>query len=396
MFSDFKAAAIVIVGILLSSSVCRANAGESPSLPDSLDTDSPAVRTDGIFRRYWNSLIHGNVDRTYEKAVDMSFLIIPSYSQEAGIGVGGAATGLYRLDKADSLMQPSDFSAGGSITVNGFYSLALKGNTNFPGNRHRLSYKASFLRRNLDFWGIDYAGCSSNDISRYTREQWKIDVDYIYKILPEIHIGASLSANYTEASRIADPGYLQGQSPAYYMTGAGLSVQYDTRDLIVNPRKGYYFLVKGMLYPKFLSDAERSAYSVTIVFDTYQPVWKGGLLAFDLYGKFNSKDIPWTLREELGSDKSRMRGYYGGRYIDCCYASAQIELRQHILGRLGCVAWGGAGTVFPSLKYFSARNILPNFGLGIRFEFKHRMNIRLDYGFGKDASGLVVQFTEAF
>lgn len=396
MFSDFKTAAIAIIVILLSASVCRANVGESTPLPGLRDTDSSAVKAGGVFRKYWNSLIHGNIDRTYEKAVDMSFLVIPSYSQEAGIGVGGAATGLYRLDKTDSLMQPSDFSAGGSITANGFYSLALKGNTNFRGNRHRLSYKAGFLRRNLDFWGITYASCSTGEISRYTREQWKIDVDYVYKILPEIHIGASLSANYTAASRIADPGYLQGQAPSYYMTGAGLSVQYDTRDLIVNPQKGFYFLVKGMLYPEFLSDAERTAYSVTIIFDTYQPVWTGGLLAFDLYGKFNSKDTPWPLREELGADKSRMRGYYGGRYIDCCYTSAQIELRQHILGRLGCVVWGGAGTVFPSLKYFSAKDILPNFGLGVRFEFKHRMNIRLDYGFGKNASGLVVQFTEAF
>lgn len=35
-------------------------------------------------------------------------------------------------------------------------------------------------------------------------------------------------------------------------------------------------------------------------------------------------------------------------------------------------------------------------GLGLRFEFKHRMNIRIDYGFGKGTSGLVVQFAEAF
>ena len=33
-------------------------------------------------------------------------------------------------------------------------------------------------------------------------------------------------------------------------------------------------------------------------------------------------------------------------------------------------------------------------GLGLRFEFKHRMNIRIDYGFGKGTSGLVVQFAE--
>lgn len=54
------------------------------------------------------------------------------------------------------------------------------------------------------------------------------------------------------------------------------------------------------------------------------------------------------------------------------------------------------GPFFSSLAEFNPRGILPNYGVGLRFEFKHRMNIRIDYGFGKGTSGFVVQFAEAF
>ena len=91
-----------------------------------------------------------------------------------------------------------------------------------------------------------------------------------------------------------------------------------------------------------------------------------------------------------------MRGYYGGRYIDCNQLTAQVELRQHIFNRLGCVAWIGTGSVFPELKKFNCKNILPNYGLGLRIEFKHNVNARIDYGFGKDTGGFVFNSAEAF
>ncbi|HIR95811.1 MAG TPA: hypothetical protein IAC05_07265 [Candidatus Coprenecus stercorigallinarum] len=60
-----------------------------------------------------------------------------------------------------------------------------------------------------------------------------------------------------------------------------------------------------------------------------------------------------------------------------------------------------SGDVSPSAPFHNgsiSRNSVPvrPIGLGLRFEFKHRMNIRIDYGFGKGTSGLVVQFAEAF
>ena len=96
-----------------------------------------------------------------------------------------------------------------------------------------------------------------------------------------------------------------------------------------------------------------------------------------------------------GSDT--MRGYYEGRYRDKNKMEGEIELRQHVWKRNGIVAWAGLGTVFNKFSSMRARNVLPNFGLGYRWEFKKNVNVRLDYGFGKSGqSGFLFNINEAF
>lgn len=347
------------------------------------------------FKKYWNSLVNGNVDRTFKKKIDMSYIIAPCYTREGSFGVGGAATGLYRLDRKDSIMQPSDISLSGSATIKGFYGITVRGNNNFKGNKSRLSYHLQFQNKNLDFWGVSYDACNQNPISGYKRQMIKWESDYVYKLTKNLHLGAALNLNYTKASNIITPTYLEGQKDSYFFTGIGVSVSYDTRDFILNPKRGVYFMVKEIYYPNFASTHDKDIFGTTVIFDCYQKAWNGSVFAFDLYGQFNG-DVPWALREELGSGTSRMRGYYAGRYIDNNQISAQLELRQHIYSRIGCVVWAGGGTVFPSLDKLKWKNILPNYGLGLRIEFKHNVNIRIDYGFGKETAGFVFQFAEAF
>lgn len=388
---------ILAAAMMTAAMAMTAHAGDTEGLQQGTAETSRTGPTEVRgFRKYWHSLIYGNVDRTFDKKMDISFAVAPSYTREGSVGIGGAATALYRLDRTDSLMQPSDISLTGNMSIKGFYSLSVKGNNNFKGDRSNLTYKLAFMHKNLNLWGVSYEGCSTNPVSGYTRQQLRLDTDYRYKMLPWFYVGATLNLNYTRALNMGAPEYLEGQRDSYYFTGLGLSLQYDTRDLIVNQSRGIYFMAREVIYPKAMSTHDRTVWSTTIIFDAFVPAWKGSVLAFDLYGQLNSRSAPWTLREELGSGGSRMRGYYAGRYIDCNQISAQVELRQHIYGRLGCAAWGGAGTVFPSFAEFEPGRILPNYGIGLRFEFKHRMNIRIDYGFGKGTSGLVVQFAEAF
>lgn len=364
-------------------------------MPAAAEEKADSTKT-SWFKRFWENFIRGNEDKTFEKKFDVSFAIYPSYTREGSFGIGGMATGMYRLDKQDSTMQPSDVSLIGNVSIKGFYTLQVKGNNNFKGNRNRIAYNLVFLHKNLDFWGISFEDCASNPVSAYTRQQLKFDCDYSYKILPGFFAGASLLINYADASNMTAPEYLSGENSSYYFTGLGISLQYDTRDMIVNPKKGFNILAKEVFYPSFLGNFGQPVFCTTVLFNAYCPLWKGCTFASDLYGQFNSHNAPWSLREELGSGNSRMRGYYSGRYIDRCYISAQIELRQYIYWRLGCVVWGGAGAVFPSFAEFNPKAIMPNWGLGLRFEFKHNMNLRVDYGFGKGTSGFVIQFAEAF
>ena len=99
---------------------------------------------------------------------------------------------------------------------------------------------------------------------------------------------------------------------------------------------------------------------------------------------------------ELGGTCS-MRGYYEGRYRDKHSLEATVELRQHVWKRNGIVVWAGAGTVFPKFSALRSRQILPNAGVGYRWEFKKNVNVRLDYGFGKSGqSGFLFNINEAF
>ena len=100
------------------------------------DGDQPKKRTS-----YWHKLFKGNEDHTFDKKFDVSFIISPSYTREASFGIGGLASGLYRLDRTDSIMKPSDVNIMGNISVSGLYVIALGGNNYFKGNRSRLSYE---------------------------------------------------------------------------------------------------------------------------------------------------------------------------------------------------------------------------------------------------------------
>lgn len=62
----------------------------------------------------------------------------------------------------------------------------------------------------------------------------------------------------------------------------------------------------------------------------------------------------------------------------------------------GIAVWGGAGNVFSNFKHFKWNETLPTYGLGYRWEFKKRVNIRLDYGFGKGQSAFYFNINEAF
>jgi hypothetical protein len=63
-------------------------------------------------------------------------------------------------------------------------------------------------------------------------------------------------------------------------------------------------------------------------------------------------------------------------------------------GKHGFVAWIAGGSIMKNVTEID--NFLPNFGAGYRFAVQPRMNVRFDFGFGRDNFGFYFNFTEAF
>lgn len=335
---------------------------------------------------FWRKMLGGNVDRTYTRKFDLSGAAVPRYSYEGGIGIGALLAASYRLDRADSSLLPSDVALEGNVEWRGFFYVGLSGHTYFPGHRHRFSYEACFEQQNTDFWGITYDACARNPVSSFRR--WNVNgkLNYDYQFLPDFYVGAVADLSYSLAKdgTIGAPGYFEGQDTWYCHAGLGLSLQYDSRDFPLYPDRGWNVYVRPMIYPSFMGSSGRTLWKLMLNVNYFQWLWRGAVLAFDLYAENGSRNLPWPMRQMAGGEK-RLRGYYLGRYTDNNLFSFQAELRQKLFWRIGIVLFGGFGSVYPSLSELRGDMLLPTYGIGLRFEFKKGLNVRVDYALGKES-----------
>lgn len=362
---------------------------------EELQAADASAQKPGFWRRVVNYFGEANQDKTFEKKFDVSFIGGPSYSSTTKLGLGLMAAGLYRTDRTDSLTPPSDVTLFVSAATSGFYTVGVRGNNIFKHNRHRLIYRLSFSSQPTDFWGIDYASCAHNAKSDYSEKLSRVELTYLARVARNLYLGPQVMFHYVKGVDFSQPSYLMGMKQNYASTGVGVVIDYDTRDFAPNPSHGVYLSVDAKYYPEALGSCDDSLWKISFSALGYQQLWSSGLLATELHGEFNSDNTPWPFRARLGGDE-RMRGYYEGRYTDLDMLTFQVELRQRIWRRIGCVVWGGAGNVFSKFNQFDWSHTLPNYGVGLRWEFKKRVNVRFDYGFGKGSQGVVVQINEAF
>lgn len=330
------------------------------------------------------------------KRFDFSVIGGPHYASDTKFGLGLVAAGLYRTDPNDSILPPSNVSLYGDVSSVGFYMLGVRGNHIAPKGRYRIDYHLYFYSFPADFWGIGYE-MGDNDANKSDMKRWQAqaEVSFLFRVADNFYIGPMASYDYVIGKHIERPELLQGMDQHTWNVGAGVSLVYDNRDNLTNPHRGIYLNINQMFRPRFMGNDY--AFSTTAFrFDAYQRLGKGTVLAEDIGANLNFGNPSWGMMAELGGTHS-MRGYYEGRYRDKHSLEATVELRQHVWKRNGIVVWVGAGTIFPKFSALRSKQILPNAGVGYRWEFKKNVNVRLDYGFGKSGqSGFLFNINEAF
>lgn len=377
--------------------------GSYASEPSVTDSISSAEKVDTMALRAGKSWVNRILDyfndsnkNKKHKRFDFSVIGGPHYASDTKFGLGLVAAGLYRTDPNDSILPPSNVSLYGDVSSVGFYMLGVRGNHIAPKGRYRIDYHLYFYSFPADFWGIGYE-MGDNDANKSDMKRWQAqaEVSFLFRVADNFYIGPMASYDYVIGKHIERPELLQGMDQHTWNVGAGVSLVYDNRDNLTNPHRGIYLNINQMFRPGFMENDY--AFSTTAFrFDAYQRLGKGTVLAEDIGANLNFGNPSWGMMAELGGTHS-MRGYYEGRYRDKHSLEATVELRQHVWKRNGIVVWVGAGTIFPKFSALRSKQILPNAGVGYRWEFKKNVNVRLDYGFGKSGqSGFLFNINEAF
>ena len=385
---------ILIMMLALGSYASELSVTDSISSAEKVDTMALRAGKSWVNRilDYFND---SNKNKKH-KRFDFSVIGGPHYASDTKFGLGLVAAGLYRTDPNDSILPPSNVSLYGDVSTVGFYMLGVRGNHIAPKGRYRIDYHLYFYSFPADFWGIGYE-MGDNDANKSDMKRWQAqaEVSFLFRVADNFYIGPMASYDYVIGKHIERPELLQGMDQHTWNVGAGVSLVYDNRDNLTNPHRGIYLNINQMFRPGFMGNDY--AFSTTAFrFDAYQRLGKGTVLAEDIRANLNFGNPSWGMMAELGGTHS-MRGYYEGRYRDKHSLEATVELRQHVWKRNGIVVWVGAGTIFPKFSALRSKQILPNAGVGYRWEFKKNVNVRLDYGFGKSGqSGFLFNINEAF
>lgn len=331
------------------------------------------------------------------KKFDWSVLGGPHYSSETKLGIGLVAAGLYKHNLSDTVTPMSQVSLYSDFSTTGYYLVGVKGYHIFPADKYRINYKVYFYSQPNHYWGMGYANNRDDDNdAEYRRKQMKVDADFMIRLGRHVFVGPTgqfclIMGNHVDAG---DMWLWNEQAMKVKTYGLGFAMSYDTRDNISNAYKGTYIGVHQRFYPAFLQN--KYAFSSTeITGNYYKQIWKGGVLATQIHGMFTYGDTPWTMMPTI-TGSNGLRGYYDGRYNDKCEIDATVELRQRVWRRHGAVLWVGAGNVFPRFSDIRWRHTLPNCGVGYRWEFKNRLNVRFDVGVGRGEKGFVFNINEAF
>ncbi|AGQ92707.1 BamA/TamA family outer membrane protein [Vibrio parahaemolyticus] len=373
-----KASYTLALTALLSSSYAIAIEKDESSLMDDILTKLGSSET---------------VDES--KLIDWGVLPGPFVNPEQGFGIGVAAVGLY---------MPYDWQKGepySTVTVtsygstSGSYGLGLNNRTYLKNDKVRLLGEAWISHTPGYYWGIgSQAAENENNKVQYEGQRLQLSPKIAVEVAPNTY--AKLGWQWQSFSKVdgVEGDILPSEVADATSSGVLVGMEYDTRDFEPNPMRGQFLDVEWIANRDSLGSDEDYD-NLVANYRVYQQWSDTTIIAMEVYSQSIFGDAPWFDYAQLGDDQ-RMRGYYQGQYRDKHLLSTQVEIRHTIAGRHGVVGWLGAGNIAPTYHELFENSWLPTVGVGYRFAFKARINVRVDLGVGKDSTGFYFQINEAF
>lgn len=340
---------------------------------------------------------YGQTDSARRKPINI-FPIV-GYNPETSVIFGAGI--FYALRPSDSVNRVSFVNGNGLVTLNRQWQVWSGINYFTRQEKYYIQAGISYNNFPLFFYGI------GEDINIRERELFssnnlRVQALVYRSVYKKLFVGAGFRYGNVHRLDFQQNGILEQLAPVglfgNYYAGTQVGVLLDNRDSQLTPTRGWLLNATQFVHARVLG----SEYDfINYQFDVrhYRKLWKerGHVLAFQVFAIHNVGDVPFTELALLGGDNS-MRGYYLGKYRDKNYWTLQVEYRHQVNGWLGFVTFAGMGSIAPTLADFGQATLLPNWGVGARFKLipRENLNLRIDYGLGRDTGNFYFGISEAF
>lgn len=300
--------------------------------------------------------------------------------------------------RTSSSSNPSSIRLDSYYTQNRQYHILLRPSFWLSNNSKQLSAKLSFKKWPTSFYGIGN-NTSADEQEKFTETLYEASLQGNTHIGSNYYAGASYSFRHANINPFEETGSLAtgdlNGTGKTLISAVGLVLKRDTRDNHFYPQKGSYHTLEIFSSAKLL--ASNFAFTrFTLDLRRYFPIHSSHVLALQGVFSVAAGCLPFRMLSSVGST---LRGYSTVRYIDRNLAAFQAEYRVvPVFGRFGFAGFAGVGDVFNQAGDLRPGRLKFSAGIGIRYLFSRseKINIRLDYGIGKDSSGDYIDLNEAF
>jgi Omp85 superfamily domain len=292
-------------------------------------------------------------------------------------------TGFYR--------PPNIYAAGGFGTENGTWGALGGGMITFHEDRWRWRGGAAYTNLNLTYYGADdaFAGHGLDyGLTGFAA------VNHLLYRLGQTHtwlVACWVFLNIESAFDAANTAIptLEGERRS---SGVGPSIEYDSRDTIFTPGRGWTGSADALFYaPALGGDATFQTYRAHVF--AYVPLGTRFVLGTRLDGRSAQGDTPFYMLPFID-----MRGIPLQRYQGEHTALVEEELRWNVTRRWALVGFAGAGRAWGSKDDFSAAATRVAGGTGFRYLIARqlRMFTGLDFAWGPDDFAFYIQVGNAW
>jgi len=342
-------------------------------------------------------------------APDKNWVYLPlpaiSYSPETSLSLGVSNQIFYRF-RSDTTTTTSNVEVNGYYTLEKQYKFEVEWAGFFKNDDLIVEGQAEYGYSPLLFYGtgnrapIDPLAVYSAKrlIFQFLANMRLSDVLWMG---PAIDISTFLKGEFSDVDTVSD---FDEKDYRYFNkihnTGAGYQLIFDTREHKLYTRKGTYFRMGNLVFPKFLGSTT-NRYALSLDYRQFTNPGNGlHVIGWHAMVQSQFGEIPFQKLSTFGG-KNRMRGYYTGRYRDRHAAFFQSEYRFPIWakGHLYGTAFMGFGEVFTNPGDVVVKDLKAAIGGGIRImlDEESRTTIRFDYARNREGkNGYYLSIMEAF